>query len=294
MIEPRANSWLIDWHVTNELHQVALKFHSHNIIMLTISHIPVDILFEILEETSQSDLPALCRVNRSFRHHASDFLYRDISPLNILEVCATLTRSPDLAARVKRFEVSRPSIQPLMVDESKFALIGNALRCLPNLRSLTLSFAGQFSWILAGCTFRIETFICFLACDDQLVHFLNGQPELTTVKLSRPCKGLHIGPTCVPRLTKIEAQVSWLNELIPGRPVKEVIFHEDSRFTPVLDLSLLTSSLSHIRILSIGSPSLRGLHPMQVASYLPALEDLTITEPDITISLHEEVILLPV
>lgn len=255
-----------------------------------VMSIPVDILLEILQETSRSELPTLCRVSRSFRHHAADFLYRDISSPNILDVCTTLTRSPELAARVKHFEVSRPSITRFILDDSKFVLIRDALRCLSNLRSLSLRFPGRYSWILEGCTFRIEHFFCSIACDDGLVRFLNGQPELTTIRLSCPCIGLHIPATCVPRLTKVQARISWLVELIPGRSIKEVIFDQDFVNSPgPIDISFLTSSLSSIRTLFIGSPSLRAQTPTQIASFIPAIEALTIKEPHISISLHDAV-----
>jgi hypothetical protein len=267
-----------------------VRFQVAAFTIMPISRIPVDILLEILEETPQSDLPALCRVSKSFRHHASDFLYRDISTLNILGACATLTRSPDLAARVKHFEVSRPSTQNFVSDDSKFALIGDALRCLPNLRSLSLRFFGEYSWMLTGCTFKIERLVCFIVCDDQFVDFLNGQPELAAVRLSCPCRGLRILPICVPKLTKIQAQISWLAELLPGRPVKDVVFEEDSLCPPVpLDQSFSPSSWSAVRILSIRSTSLRIQPPAQIAPFIQALEHLTIDEHHIGVSLHDQV-----
>lgn len=163
-----------------------------------------------------------------FPHNASDFLYRDISTVtgnpNVLSVCRTSTQSPDLAARVQRFEVSRPATEPFIQMDPDFVPIGDVLLCPPNLRSLTLKVSRPCSYILAGCTFKIEEFTYFLVCNHSFVYFLNGQPQSMAISLSRPRDGLNIPPTCVPKLTKIHATISWLAELTPGHPVKEVIF----------------------------------------------------------------------
>jgi len=96
-------------------------------------------------------------------------------------------------------------------------------------------------------------------------------------------------PICIPKLTKIQAQISWLAELLPGRPVKDVVFEEDSLSPPVpLDKSFSPSSWSAVRILSIRSSSLRIQPPAQIAPFIQALEHLTIEERHIGVSLHDQ------
>ena len=98
--------------------------------------LPFDILLNILDCVQHSDLPALCRVSKTFHDCASNILYRNITAVNILDVCKTLSQSPGLAARVKHFELTPASREKIVGAESEFVLVGNALRFMTRLRSL--------------------------------------------------------------------------------------------------------------------------------------------------------------
>ena len=225
-----------------------------------VPHLPFDILLYILDYAQHSDLPALCRVSKTFHDCASNILYRDISVVNILDVCKTLSRSPDLARRVKHFELTPVSREKMVGEESECALVGNALRFMTCLRSLKLTMGEAYSDILALCTAQIQSFQCSYRCNHNLIHFLHSQPDLTTLKLWCELEGHSVLSTYLPKLTKLDAPMSWLTALVPGRPVKEVIFHERSRLAnPINDITFLSSSLSSIRSLAVGSPSLLAL-----------------------------------
>lgn len=252
--------------------------------------LPFDILLYILDYVQHSDLPALCRVSKTLHDCASNILYRNISAVNILDVCNTLSRSPGLAARVKHFELTLASREKIIGEESEFALVGNALRFMTRLRSLKLTMGEAYSDILALCTAQIQSFQCSFRCNQNLMRFLHSQPDLTTLKLWRDLEGHCVLSTCLPKLTKLDAPMSWLTTLIPGRPVKEVVFYERSRLAiPTIDITFLVSSLSPIRTLAVGSPSLLALSLSQIASILPALEKLTITTPHIGTYFHDSV-----
>ena len=120
--------------------------------------LPFDILLYVLDYVHYSDLPTLCRVSKTFCDCASNILYCNISAVNILDVCKTLSRSPGLAARVKHFELTLASREKIIGEESEFALIGNALRFMTRLRLLKLTMGEAYSDILALCTAQIQSF----------------------------------------------------------------------------------------------------------------------------------------
>ena len=252
--------------------------------------LPFDILSYILDYVQHSDLPVLCRVSKTFRDCASNILYRNISAVNILDVCKTLSRSPGLARRVKHFELTPMSREKMQLIDSEFALVGNALRSMTRLRSLNLTMGESFSDILALCTAKIQSFQCSYRCNHNLVRFLHNQPNLTSLKLWCDLENQYMLSTCLPKLTKLDAPMSWLTALIPGRPVEEVFFHERSRRAIATNnITFLASSLSPIRTLVVGSPSLLALTSSQITSILPALENLTMTVPNIGTYFHDSV-----
>ena len=258
--------------------------------------LPFDILFKIHDYAQHADLPALCRVSKTFHDCASNFLYRDISAVNILDVCRTLSQSPGLATRVRHFELTPASREHFIKkkeeigDGSGFALVGNALRSMTRLRSLKLTMEETYSDILPFCTAQIQSFHYSFLCDHNLIRFLHSQRDLTTLKLWCDLEDHSVLSTCLPKLTKLDAPMSWLIALIPGRSIKEVIFHERRRLeAPIIDIAFLESSLPPIRTLTVGSPLLYALTLSQVTSILPAVEKLTIETPKIGKYFHDAV-----
>ena len=239
--------------------------------------LPFDILSKIHDYAHPADLPALCRVSKTFHDCASNLLYRDISAVNILDVCRTLSQSPGLASRVRHFELTPASRVNFKKDRSEFALVGNALRSMTRLRSLKLTMGKKKSDILAFCTAQIQSFEYSFLCDDNLIRFLHSQLDLTRLKLWCDLENHSVLSTCLPKLTKLDAPMSWLIALVPGRPIKEVVFLERRPSeAPIIDIAFLESSLQPIRTLTVGSPLLHALTLSQVRSILPALEKLTI------------------
>ena len=96
--------------------------------------------------------------------------------------------------------------------------------------------------ILDGCTFKLDSFTCSFPYSESLQKFLNNKSSLTNVTLYADCKPLPpFDEGCLPNLTRVSAMHSWLGELIPGRPVREVGVFSHSNIDST-DLNFFTLS----------------------------------------------------
>ena len=222
-----------------------------------MSSIPIDVLREILEHVREADLATLCRVNKVCCSYSRDVLYRHIyeNP----HVIQTLAQSTDLARRVRWFcnTYERPEL-------------ATALRNMSSLRSLDLGFLDDAS-ILDGCTFKLESFTCPFPYDELLQKFLNSQPSITHVTF---LSGRNPVPSfdgkCLPNLTQVSANPSWLGKLIPGRPVRVVLVYSPSS-TDSTDLSFFTLSTTPIQKLCINYDMLYPKPVSLLVSIFPSL-----------------------
>ena len=99
---------------------------------------------------------------------------------------------------------------------------------MTHLRSLKMTMGEQYSEMLVLCTARIQSFECSYRCNHNLIRLLESQSDLTTLKLSCDLKGHYRASKFLPKLTKLDAPMSWLSALVPGRPVKDVNFYKSS------------------------------------------------------------------
>ena len=110
----------------------------------------VDVLLDILEYVDKTDLPIICLLNKVYCSCSQDVLYRDIY-VKTPRVQRTLARSTHLARRVRSFYscLHNPDL-------------ATALRNMTSLRILKLPDpAGIDMDILAGCSFKLDTFECY-------------------------------------------------------------------------------------------------------------------------------------
>jgi hypothetical protein len=197
--------------------------------------IPIDVLLEILGHVRETDLATLCRVNKIFCSCSLDLLYREIR-VRDMRVIPTLAQSKDLARRVCSFEMKLPSPE-----------LATALKNMSSLRMLSLMGVDDAS-ILDGCTFELDSFGGEIRNSEPLQIFLKNQPSITDLALYS-----HYDPfppfdeRCLPNLTSVSAEHSWLGVLIPGRPVREVLMFS----TDTTDLSFLALSTTPIQKLWI-------------------------------------------
>jgi hypothetical protein len=224
--------------------------------------IPVDVLREILEHVDKADLATLCRVNKIFCSCSQDVLYRKIE-YEDAHVIPTLARSTDLARRVR--SIHTPSDSPEL---------GTALRNMSSLRGLNIERINDIS-ILDGCTFKLNTIFCYQPNSKSFQQFLNSQPSLMNVVLfadydpSPP-----FDERCLPNLTKVMATYTWLDTIIPGRPVTDVVV---LGFWPkTIDMSFFTFSTGPIHSLKIAYVNIYPTPESHLASIFPSLANLVL------------------
>jgi hypothetical protein len=234
--------------------------------------IPVDVLQHILDHLDQASLAKLCQVNKICCSYSQDILYRDIAIDGDLRVCETLAQLTHLAERVRSFDI-------YTFDERKYReLLWKSLQNMTNLRNLRFFCSTDFS-ILDGCTFRLVSFRTdYYQSGPLLCPFLHSQPSLTDVTLGLPSSNdIAFTSTCLPNLTRIKANFSWLPHLIPNRPVSEVFSIRSDGDDDFVDLSFFTLSTAPIRKLTIDHLCLYSTPVPLLASIFPSLTYLSLT-----------------
>ena len=236
-----------------------------------------DVLVLILACVNYSDLPSLCRVDSTFYELASDRLYHHICYPDVLRVCYTLLFRPALAAKVRHFKI------PHCTSESQrcwstLSAVGKALRAMTGLQSLHVADSGVPSWVLRHCPFRVITFSFAAQCDADLVEFLERQEQIQDLVLGPHSPNLVLKPTALPKLTKVKARTSWLSILVPGRPVRDVIFNDTSHCAEI-DIKFLSHSIAPIQRLSIVAENVYTLPISQFVAIVPHLHVLIISCP---------------
>jgi hypothetical protein len=234
-----------------------------------MSSIPVDVFRTILEHVEEfADLVALCQVNRICCSCSQDVLYRDISAIgDRIRVIQTLAHSTDLARRVRSFHT-----------DQLYPELCSALQNLSSLRRLWLTSDGDAS-IPDGCTFKLDSFITDFPYDESLRNFLNNQPSLTEIGLfttfELSSESSPFEETCLPNLTQVMANPSWLPILIRGRPVREVTINESIDFVD-FDINFFTLTTAPIQKLGIPYTYLYPKSETLLACVFPSLVLLSV------------------
>jgi hypothetical protein len=263
------------------------------------SEIPVDVLLNILEHVDIADLATMCRVNKVCCPYSQDVLYREIYVETRKEssVHQTLAQSTHLAKRVRLFAsfykdpdlaMKRVSWLDSSYEDPDLAM---ALRNMTSLRILILPNVENLD-ILDGCTFKLDSFDgiymnchsesfreCTISdCHDAFFRkFLRSQPSLKHLSLTSLgfLESPPLEATCLPNLTRIDAPLSLLQHLIPGRPLNEVISNISGENS--IDLSFFALSTTPIQKLTIDYSDVFPTHVHLLASFLPSLTHFTLT-----------------
>jgi hypothetical protein len=227
--------------------------------------IPIDILQHILDHLDQASLAKMCQVNKICCSCSRDVLYHHIT--TNFKVCETLAQSTHLARRVRSFNISTPS-KRMKRNES----LQKSLQNMTNLRNIRFVYLTDFS-VLDECTFRLVSFrIDYYQSGPSLSRFLHSQPSITSVILGLPSSNdVAFASTCLPNLTRIQANFSWLPQLIPNRPVSEVFSIRSNGDDDSVDLSFFTLSTAPIRKLTINHLCLYSTPVPLLASIFPSL-----------------------
>jgi hypothetical protein len=213
----------------------------------------------------------MCRVNKICCSYSQDVLYRDIF-VRGSRVQHTLAQSTHLAKKVRSFE-----------SWSTGSELAMALRNMTSLRNLILMHL--YDWdILDGCTFKLD----FFDCDhldkhcESFIKFLSSQPSLKAVTFPRYFNNRvsSLEATFLPNLTRTSGTLFWLQYLIPGRPLNEVIMGECTPRDHSVDLSFLALSTTPIQRLAIDHSCLCSTPVPLLASFLPSLTHFMLKTDD--------------
>jgi len=239
-----------------------------------VPSIPVDVLLVILEHVDKATLVKMCKLNKVCCSYSQDVLYREIriSQRYEFRVYQTLARSTDLARRVRLFKTPHIDYDPDLQ---------RALQNMINLRRLDLGYSNIFNLLdLDGCTFTLVSFSCGGSQFQPLYQFLLGQPSLTSLSLMI-YRNIDDWPefeaTCLPNLTRVTAPFARLPQLIPNRPVTEVISLGNMREIIPVDISFFTLSNSPIQKLKIDYSYIYPKSGQYLTSIFSSLTTLEIT-----------------
>jgi hypothetical protein len=146
-----------------------------------------------------------------------------------------------------------------------------------NLRHLSLGYGTDLN-VLDGCTSALISFACFENSQFEPLHrFLVRQPgviNLTVTVYRVDAVWPELGVTCLPNLTRVNAPLSKLSQLIPNRPVKEA--SSIGYFGDSGDLNSFTLSTSPIQKIEIDILHLYPKSAQYLASIFPSVTYLLI------------------
>jgi hypothetical protein len=127
---------------------------------------------------------------------------------------------------------------------------------------------------------KLDSFGSAFPCSESLRNFLNSQPSLTKVILTKAFKlsseSSPFEETYLPNLTQVVAVPSWLPILIPGRPVGEVTILERDHTVDDFDFNFFTLSTAPTQKLFIPDTYLYPKSGSLLASVFPSLLRLTV------------------
>jgi hypothetical protein len=248
------------------------------LVNTTMTSIPVDVLRLILEHVDEPNLAKICQLNKICCSCSQDVLYRDIiiyAPREYTLVCRTLAQSTHLARRVRSFR-----IRNLHYTEGHERELYKSLQNMTCLRSLGLTYFTDQSGDLdvSGFTFKLVSLACDYFDAEPLHRFLQSQPSLTNVKLGFSRQDFSaFGAMFLPNLTGVTASFSWLQQLIPDRPVNEVASLRCALDGESVDLSFFTLSTAPIQKLTIDYSYLYPKPGQLLESIFPSLTYLEIS-----------------
>jgi len=249
------------------------------------SEIPLDVLGVIFRHLNPSDLSTCCRVNKAVFSLAFDALYRNLHPTrrNLMQLCLKLCNDSNLARRVRSFTVNDDTVDMFL------GTIQDTLLLLPRLHTLILFIGRWGSWVLPRqkpCPFTLKAFSCSFFIAEDLVSFLEGQPDVKHLTLSGPLNPVvlrAITSRTVPHLTSLYAPLSVVEVLAPDRPigVLTTFCTSDQSTTPSISCLSRTTSPFGVQRLMLNFVYLRNIGCEQLTQAVPNLVFFTIDADDL-------------
>ena len=247
-----------------------------------VPSIPIDVLLLILKHVDKASLAKICLLNKTCCSYSQDSLYRDIRITDRhcgRKVYRTLMQSTYLARRVRSFDIRSLDYASEWGDSK----LQKSLQNMTNLRHLRFGYYEDFS-VLDGCTFTLDSLEIIYESFKPLHRFLHSQPSLTNFELTfaydESYYDFHtFGTTVLPNLTWITTHFNLLQQLIPNRPVNEVIAYGAMPYRDSVDLSFFTLSTTPIQKLAIDHSYLYSTPVTLLASIFPSLTHLRMDIP---------------
>lgn len=207
-----------------------------------------------------SDLPSLCRVNSTFYELGSNRLYRNIRHPDALRVLH-IALSPSSRSQSTAFR------HPTLYFRTPTMLV-HSIRRRKSIES------HDRSPILACCRFRCAVMV-LRNCSFRVITFSFAAQRDADLVLGSHSPYPALKPTALPKLAKVKARASWLSILVPGRPVRDVIFNDTSHCA-VIDVKFLSRSIAPIQRLSIVAENVYTLPVSQLVAIVPHLHVLVV------------------
>lgn len=253
---------------------------------MSLPALPVELIDNILQNVSTTDLVALSRTCTSLGPVAQRLLYRNIavSPWSRnISVVAILAKRPDLAHYVRSFSVSAASTaSPLF--PAFYRLLATALSGMTEVTSLNLTVDSSTSWILGKATqhvnfHRLQQFTCSFPFDFHVANFLEKTPALLELEVDsmpyEPCSSIpSISATTIPRLAQFVGSARVARVIVPGRPLQSIHLNEGDLVEE--DVACLARASANVVVL--GATASEPPVPLleSIARHLPHLAYLRI------------------
>ncbi|KAJ4470126.1 hypothetical protein J3R30DRAFT_3538891 [Lentinula aciculospora] len=275
--------------------------------------VPNEVLFEIFNNLSVSNLAPLTCVSNEFKAVAEHILYSSItikdvlstsspSPWRTKRCCESIIQRAYLGKSIRGFHIrwqfgSHPSSRPSFDLSSTLEKLEHVLRSgiLESLESLELWLGAANRGVQSSIPHTIERLIsgshfpqlasCSLGTEwakglpsysGVLDNFLGSLQLLRHLKLHDHRATLNLPPVALPILSSFRGSPATSASLLPGRPISYLsLTGEDCDVNQEI-LTRFTKTIVPLRFLDLSGMSVRPILLRNLATYLPAIEVLKI------------------
>ncbi|KAI0347316.1 hypothetical protein BDW22DRAFT_514537 [Trametopsis cervina] len=202
--------------------------------MLSLVHLPVEVLDVIFAPLPAHTLAALARTNEHLNPSASRLLYRHVSLSSVtrnLSAVSTLASRPHLSSLVRTFAITVEDGAE-GIDSGYYTQLSQALNDMKGLSTLEVHIDARLSWILpkpapSKCPSPLEHFACSFGLDKHVARFLSSTPSLRSLQLASSPAWVDLPQSVIPNLTTYTGPPNLLAQLLPSRRLTSLHLSED-------------------------------------------------------------------
>ncbi|KAF7329761.1 F-box domain-containing protein [Mycena kentingensis (nom. inval.)] len=237
-----------------------------------MASLPFDVLMEILPLLHAKDLPALARANKDLSYYALNRIYASIPAKSFVPAAGSILANPALALRVKSIKITQ-AVHGSGLSKTLVDLVNDVLATTPNLRHLTLDAEGPYSHLLSGTACRLHTFSCCFYTSADLVDFVQRQSELEELSLTHSLVPIPHEPFFFPKLCRLVAPMSWVDEILPNSVVSHLEITSIRRHTSLVFQKLPAAALRYLKLPFF---AVKNMHPTVLRDMMPTVESLAL------------------